>query len=161
MGTRTTVDPTTMTRVIRRAGINDKDLPCPLTWEMTDGVLFTPFDKVTLSIHAWTCDYDPPSNVPGAVALIKFEGDVTTHGEHSDPITGSASGGGSEHFSTTYVIGDPNLRATFSTGLLLSQPVLYLPTGLFSTNTARLVADGGPVDILSRSEFTDGAKECP
>lgn len=161
MGTGTIVDPTTMTRLIRRAGINDKDLPCPLTWDLRGGVLFTPFDVVTVSIHAWTCDYDPPSNLPGAVALMKFEGDVTGHGDHSDPIFGSVSGGGTEQFSTTYVVGDPNLRATFSTGLVLSQPVLYLPNGLFSTSTASLIGSAGPADIHSRSEFTNGAKECP
>ena len=160
MGSGTTVDPTTMTRLIRRAGINDKDLPCPLTWDLTDGQLVTPFDKVTLAIHAWTCDYDPPSNAPGVSAVMKFEGVVTTTGAHSDPITGSASGGGTEPISATYPLGDPNLRVTFSTGLILSQPVEYQREGLHSTRTASLVTTDGAVDILDRSDFTNGAKEC-
>ena len=162
MAGRAYIDPTTMTRVIRRAGIDDKNLHCPLSWDMPMGhpISILLAAKFGVAIHGWTCDYDPPSNAPGARPLMTFQGDAAFEAAHQDPITGGFSGASTEHFTATYPVGDPVARIVFSTGLVLSQPVKYLSKGLFSTDTAKLVSPKGPVEIYVSSVFTRGAKEC-
>lgn len=161
MSHRNRIDETTITRVIRRAGINDKDLPCPMTWDLPNTRIELPFDEVQFSIHAWTCDYDPPSNAPGAKPQIIFTGDFTASGGHSDPIFGSASGGGVEHFTTTYPLGDPALMLVLSTGLVVKQTVVYWMDGLLATHPVALVVPGGTLQLDTSSQFKFGATECP
>ncbi len=161
MSTGYGIDATTITRMIRRAGIDDKQLPCPMTWDLPDTHIYTFFEDIHLSIHAWTCDYDPASNAPGAKPLITFQGVLTVKGAHRDPILGSASAGGVEQFTTTYPVGDPVLRAVLSTGLVVSQGVEYWRDGLRATRPVALISSEGPLQLDTRSEFTLEAKECP
>ncbi len=162
MSYRNRIDETTITRVIRRAGIDDKDLPCPMTWDLPNTVFQLPFDRAEFSLHAWTCDYDPPSNAPGAKPQIIFTGDFTASGGHSDPIFGSASGSGVEHFTTTYPVGDPALLLVLSTGLVVRQTVVYFRGKLLSTHPAVLVVPGsGELPLGTSSQFKLEASECP
>lgn len=161
MSNRNRIDETTITRMIRRAGIDDKELPCPMTWDLPDAVFRTFFDEVHMSIHAWTCDYDPPSNAPGATPQIIFTGDITSSGGHSDPVFGSVSGSGVEHFTTTYPVGDPALLLVLSTGLVVKQTVVPWMGGLLATHHVALVVPEGSLELGATSEFKLEATECP
>ena len=163
MSNRNRVDETTITRMIRRAGIDDKELPCPMTWDLPDA-LFVPglFTELHFHIHAWTCDYDPPSNAPEAKPQIIFTGDFTTSGSHSDPIFfPGLSGSGVEHFTTAYPVGDPALLLVLSTGLIVKQTVVYFRGKLLATHPVSLAVPAASLQLDTRSEFTLGAKECP
>lgn len=78
---------------------------------------------------------------------------VTAPRRPSSPIRGRLS---------VYVVGEPAVEVTFSTGLVFSQSVVYTSTdGLLSDHLAALVIPEGRLDLDVLSEFTNGAEECP
>jgi hypothetical protein len=83
------VTPEMITKVIRRSGkIDEEKVLCPLTLDM--GPMSWNLILASLSdirVHAWTCDYDPPSSDPARQPKpMEFEGTVDYSGEFHQQI---------------------------------------------------------------------------
>ena len=71
----------TITRIIRRSGaIDESKIKCPLTLDTGPSdflMLFVNFEQV--KVHAWACDYDPPTDDPAQKPeAATFKGTVST-----------------------------------------------------------------------------------
>jgi hypothetical protein len=93
------VTPEMITKVIRRSGkVDEARIRCPLTLDMgpmTWNMLLMSVNDIR--VHAWTCDYDPPSSDPNGQprpmefrAVIDYWGEVGQ--QVDDPLGLDASG---------------------------------------------------------------------
>jgi len=158
-GGSTSVSPQTMTRLIRRSTLDVSKLTCPLSADLAKGTyIVTFFAAVQIGAHFWTCDYDPPSSLPGPGTTVTFSGQAETFGE-IQMLNGSASPGGITVGSATW---DPReSQITFIAGTLrMQQGVVWTPSGLVSAGNTLLTGGSAPLPIEGRFDFTHTASEC-
>ena len=160
-GGRSAVSPSTMTRLIRRSGLKESELTCPLSADLASGTyIYAFFFVVQLGGHFWTCDYDPPSSLPAAGKTATFTGTLHTSGQADFIILPAVSASGDAAAAGTWVAGDPQI--TFTAGsLIIQQGVAWTEAGVIPVGTAILLGGGGALPIAGRFDFKDGAPECP
>jgi hypothetical protein len=77
-----------VTKVIRRSGeVDEARVRCPITLDMGPmswNMFFASINDIR--VHAWACDYDPPSSDPTAKSVIHFKGNGWHWGEYLESI---------------------------------------------------------------------------
>ncbi len=158
------LDPTSMTRLIRRSGqVDEKSLKCAMTADMPTAILGLPGALGgTVAMHIWTCQLAAPSNGPLATrGRIQFTGTFDLSGGISSPF-GSAQGSATVSIAPTLIPGDLLFTALYENGqgrVEVNQAITWVdgrPRATFSYATLSKT-----LTINSRVVFTDGAKECP
>jgi hypothetical protein len=186
------VTPEMITKVIRRSGaVDEARIQCPLTMDMGpmtwNMVLMSVND---IRVHAWTCDYDPPSSDPnGQPRPMEFQAVIDYWGEVGqqvdDPLGLDASG--QAHYQVEFplrVPGDLEIqgkgirfvgKGVEWTGSPLGSAVAPAPaSGLQNLpylSTGVMFLAGPEGQLLSTEAcwpgpklvpvFRDGAPECP
>jgi hypothetical protein len=163
-----------ITRVVRRSGqVDESQIRCPMTMDIApvsvNAFLLT---IENFQIHAYTCDYSPPSSDSRRWATpIRFRGTARYDGSHIDPeailrgrfswLRGTFSGG------VDFVV----VPATRSPMMIRVSPEVRVSAPLGWTEHQLLVAEGEldinetPAFVLFGSPvypiFKHGASECP
>lgn len=154
------VSPATMTRLIRRSGLDTSQLKCPLTADLAPGTaILTFFAKIDLGVHLYTCDFDPPSSDPTKPATVEFKGTIAIHGDISVLLEGTTSAGGFVPTTGTWTYGG-DLHVVLGK-FEIRQPVISFSSGPESVARPYIVVAPTNLPLDGRFEFTDGAKECP
>jgi hypothetical protein len=92
------VTPEMITKVIRRSGkVDEARVRCPISLDMGPmswNLLLASINDIR--VHAWACDYDPPTSDPSGRRPLQFKGIVSYQGEYlqqiGDPLTSAAPG---------------------------------------------------------------------
>ena len=158
MATKAPIDATTITRLIKRSGLDPKELRCSMSWDIPLSDITIPFTMIAFSLHAWACDYDAPSSAPGSKPVIVFEGDFFGYGVHDDPIAGGGTADSLTRFTTTYHVDDP--RLVVQLGLPLHQKVRFRD-GILVARENAFIRSTIDLYIDAVSEFKFDAPECP
>ena len=159
-----------ITRIIRRNNtgqLDESKIKCPLSMDAGPASVNMFFIEVSgLGMHAYTCDFDAPSDDPARKAKpISWTGQASGSGTYNNPVFGSSSGSytGPIAFSS-----EANVPYKFS----LVSPSGHIDFG----GTYRWGTKGVPVNIGSMTlfgvpssavglglypVFSEGASECP
>jgi hypothetical protein len=163
------VSPEMITRVVRRNNrgqLDEARVLCPLTMRAGPASLnLLLIELRDLQVHAYACDYDPPSSDPAhAPRPTSWNGDASLSGSYNIPVLG---GSGSYSGSFTFT-SQPEVRYSFT----LTSPTGSAEFGGKYRWTTRGVPESiGPLELGGvRSDlvglglypvFTEGAPECP
>lgn len=164
-GSNFTVSPATMTRLIRRSGLNEKELKCPLTADLPRSrVVFPLVASMHMSAHLYTCDFDPASSDPTRTPVAEFKGKMTFDGELGAIPTllgTSASGNGEFDATAVWKYAEPFMVVTSST-LRARQGLTWTDGGgpPVALGVFNLAPTGALYPVEGQFEFTLGAKEC-
>ena len=158
-GSNPGVNPTTMTRLIRRSGLDVSKLKCAITADLPFGQALYTFNSISeLGFHLHACDYDPPSADPANPGFILFEGTILTKGNWDVFLVGSGTAGGTSKAHSTFSWGSQTLDV-FSGKLVVYQPVIAFASGLVSTSPAYF-AGAGPLLDGAEFQFKEGSEDC-
>jgi hypothetical protein len=73
--------PQTITRVLRRNGVDLSVVKCAMTMDTEKGTVNAlGFGTGTFILHAWTCDYGAPSSDPKRLPVVNFQGALSVKG---------------------------------------------------------------------------------
>jgi hypothetical protein len=164
-GRNFTISPETMTRLIRRSGLDEKELKCPLTADLPRSrVVFPLVASLHLTAHLYTCDFDPPSSDPRRNPVATFKGTMKFDGELGaiPTLVGKqASGNGEFNATAVWKYVEPFMVVTSST--LRSRQGLTWTDGNgppVALGVLNLAPPGVLYPVEGHFEFKLGAKEC-
>ena len=161
-----TVDPTMVTRIVRRSGqVDEASLKCSLSLDLPATQIGVPgFLALTFSLHTYACAYEPPTADVARSQAIQFQGTVYTGGEVETIIAGHAEGATETPFTAAWEPLFPELRVPIpATEPEELRQVLrwvggtLVPAGsivLFHVPSNQALPLGAAVNV------TDGAAEC-
>jgi hypothetical protein len=164
-----------ITRVVRRSGqVDESRIRCPMTMDIGPNTAYQWLASVEdFVVHAYTCDYDPPSGDPQRQpSPIRFTGNSAYDGSYIDALRSLRTGNlvwlwgsysGPINFSVnptprTELLIDVNPQVTLSGPLGWTQDHLLVAQGDLLING---VATREFFGVPARPVFKHGASECP